>query len=263
MKSYLSVYRDGQLAIDTEAMRRDGVKLFTATPCYGDLKVYYKSSLGALENQLRARGIPMREYYQVGNSNVGLARAVCCQQFLASDFTHLLFIDSDIEFDWQDVVRMLATGVEVVGATYPKKRIRWERVVEAAKRGEFDQLEGAGVELTHIDLPGGERRGHLKEVAGLPGGFLMIARETFDKILAARPDIVFELSAGGEKAADYFPMMRVDGSYRGEDYGFCDLCRQAGVKLWMDCAARVIHHGNYGYSATPAQLERLALEAKQ
>jgi len=29
----------------------------------------------------------------------------------------------------------------------------------------------------------------------------------------------------------------------------------------MDCAARVIHHGNYGYSATPAQLERLALVA--
>jgi hypothetical protein len=240
-------------------MRNDGVKLFTATPCYGDLKVYYKSSIGALENQLRARGIPMREYYQVGNSNVGLARAVCCQQFLQSDFTHLLFIDSDIEFKWEDVVRMLATGVEVVGATYPKKRIRWAEVIAAAKRGEFDALEGAGVELTHIPLEGGERRAHLKEVAGLPGGFLMIERSALVKIQEQRPDIVFELVPGGEKIADFFPMMRVDGGYRGEDYGFCDLCRQAGIKLWMDCAIQVIHHGNYGYAATPAQLERLVL----
>mgnify|MGYP000341873540 CR=1 FL=1 len=55
------------------------------------------------------------------------ARNYLVDEFLRSDFTHLLFIDSDIHYNPQDVIAMLALEKDVIGGPYPKKSINWNQ----------------------------------------------------------------------------------------------------------------------------------------
>lgn len=41
------------------------------------------------------------------------------------NMTHLIFIDSDIEFDARDVLRMLSHKKQLICGAYPKKAIPW------------------------------------------------------------------------------------------------------------------------------------------
>jgi len=74
-----------------------------AGQCFGN---FTKSS-----NDLTALGahygINIRFYYLFNESLITRARAYICDEFLRSDCSHLLFIDSDISFDANDVIGML------------------------------------------------------------------------------------------------------------------------------------------------------------
>ena len=48
-----------------------------------------------------------------------------------SDASHLLFIDSDIHFQPEDVIAMLALDKDVIGGPYPKKAIKWKSIKTA------------------------------------------------------------------------------------------------------------------------------------
>ena len=45
---------------------------------------------------------------------------------LAKKFTHFMFIDADVEFQPESVIRLLFSGHEVSVACYPKKHVNFE-----------------------------------------------------------------------------------------------------------------------------------------
>ena len=64
-------------------------------------------------------GIEIRFYYLFNESLITRARNYCADEFIRSDSTHLMFIDSDIGFDYKDVLTLLhlcdeGTGYDVV-----------------------------------------------------------------------------------------------------------------------------------------------------
>lgn len=70
--------------------------------------------------------IPIQIYYLFNESLITRARAYVCDEFMRSDSTHMIFIDSDIGFDAKDVIAMLAlqtddSPYDVLCAPYPKK----------------------------------------------------------------------------------------------------------------------------------------------
>ena len=85
-----------------------------------------------------ANGITVKFYYLFNESLIQRARNYVADEFMRSDCTHLVFIDSDIAFDPRDVFGMIAVQVSnpekynIVTGPYPKKTIAWENVAKAA-----------------------------------------------------------------------------------------------------------------------------------
>ena len=84
-------------------------KLFVATPMYGgQCHGMYTRSTNDLSALCMHYGIEVKFYYLFNESLITRARNYCCDEFMRSDSTHMIFIDSDIGFDARDVISMMA-----------------------------------------------------------------------------------------------------------------------------------------------------------
>lgn len=126
------------------------------------------------------------------------ARNLLVDSFLQTDCTHLLFIDSDIEFRPKDVLELLSLCDEkdIVCGPYPKKNICWEKVALAVEKGfhrhdpllldrfageyTFTPLKGSPI---HLDQP--------TEVLECGCGFMMIKRSVFIRFAEAHPELAY------------------------------------------------------------------------
>jgi len=106
------------------------INLCIATPCYGDsVTVEYLQSISKLFPELEKRNIKFNFITVATESLITRARNGMMSNFLDNkDYTHLLFIDSDIEFDPISVVKLLQCDHDVVGGIYPLKKTNWDKI---------------------------------------------------------------------------------------------------------------------------------------
>src|SRR5579863_8841716 len=110
---------------------RSNVSLAVATPCFGgQISVLYAASLFKLQKVLRAcYEIDMKILFKDGDALITRARASLMSQFLDDPAaTHLLYVDADIGFEPEQVLRLIECGADMCAAIYPIKRIDWEKV---------------------------------------------------------------------------------------------------------------------------------------
>ena len=270
--------------IDVGELRKR--KIFVCTPMYGGLcnGVYTKAciDLVRLGNQY---GMQIEFYYLFNESLITRARNYCVDEFLRhKDYTHLMFIDSDIGFNPQDVLALAAiaepgSDKDIVCGPYPKKTIAWEKIKKAVDKGLADdnpQVLGNFVGDYVFNPASGQREIQLdKPVEVLEGGtgFMMIQRETFNKFkdkfpdFAYYPDHVRSDHFDGERMIHmYFQALienREDGKprYLSEDYMFCQYARKAELKTWMCPWMRLTHSGSYMFSGGLVDLAQVGASA--
>ena len=111
-----------QLTIKSDDLKK--CKLFVATPMYGGqcVGLYMKACLDLQAICVRY-GMEVRFSFLFNESLITRARNYLVDEFLRSGFTHLLFIDSDILFNPEDVLALLGLDKDVIGGPYPKKSI--------------------------------------------------------------------------------------------------------------------------------------------
>src|SRR5210317_1707671 len=96
-----------ELKIQVEELRK--AKVFVATPMYGgQCAGMYTKSTNDLGMAATKYGIDLNFYYLFNESLITRARNYCVDEFLRSNCTHMIFIDSDIGFNPQDVLTMAA-----------------------------------------------------------------------------------------------------------------------------------------------------------
>ena len=94
-----------------------GISVMLAIPTHRDIPAGTVASLLATQHALHVRGIQYDIEMQVGNSLVTHARSKTAHNFLKSDKSLLVWVDSDIERKAEDFIRLcaLSTKMDVVG----------------------------------------------------------------------------------------------------------------------------------------------------
>lgn len=204
--------KDGKIEahIPTNLLRQQ--RLFIATPMYGgQCAGYYAKSLADLAAVCKEIGLPLAMYFMFNESLITRARNYCVDEFLRArlhvkdeagnikeePFTHLLFLDSDIGFNPQDVLVMLALSAsedkyDVMGAPYPKKCISWEKIKQAVDKGYADknpnQLENCVGDFVFNPVNSGPIKvSEPVEILETGTGFMMIKRKCFEAFEQAFP----------------------------------------------------------------------------
>jgi hypothetical protein len=209
------------------------MKLFIALPVYGGYDPYFINSLLQLQEEPPCSLI-VRPC--IGDSLVARARNKLAAEFLESDATHMLFLDTDLIFTPQHVARLLSHDKPVIAGLYPKK-----------------QRELAWVVNT---LPGQEPdENGLQKVKYIGTGFLMIKREVLERMAAEIPGIAYVTDAGQVQRTehDFFPtgpMLDPEQGttrYHSEDWGFCRRALDLGYDVYADTRVALKHVGQMVY----------------
>lgn len=242
-----------------------------ATPMYGGQCAgpYAKSCLDLTTLCLK-HGVQVQFFYLFNESLITRARCYLADEFLRSDATHLMFIDSDIAFNPMDVLALLAFDKPIAGGPYSKKTIAWEKVYDAAKFGLADdnpnKLESFTGDYVFNAAPGTKEiaMNEPSEVLEIGTGFMMIKREAFEQFKAAYPELSYKPDHnrtvnfdGSREIHLYFQALidPVTKRYLSEDYMFCQWARNAGIKVYLCPWMKLQHIGTYVFGGT---LEALA-----
>ena len=253
-----------ELSIKVDELRKH--KLFVATPMYGGNchGLYMKACLD-LQGMCQQYGLEIRFSFLFNESLITRARNYLVDEFIRSGYTHLLFIDSDILFNPQDVLALIALDKDVIGGPYPKKSINWRNVYNTAKKFADDdkfnpaELENVTGDYVFNPVPGTKnfKVSEPLEVMEIGTGFMMVKRAVFDKFKQEYPHLNYKPDHVGQQNFDgtryihaYFDTVIDPDSHRylSEDYMFCQYWRAIGGQVWLCPWMRTQHVGTYAFT---------------
>lgn len=222
-----------------------GPKLFIALPVYRELDALFTQCLLRL---ITDPPVPIMLRMCPGDSLVSRARNGLTADFLASDATHLLFIDTDLIFSNDHVARIVSHNEPVVGGFYPKKQ-----------EGDLAWVCNTYSELKPI------REDGLQELRYTGTGFMCIQRQVFERMIQAHPELAYHpdhdqtkvehdfwsvgvyRAAGAMAAPQAPPCFPSPGRYLSEDWFFCQRWLDLGGKVFGDTRIILKHVGQAVY----------------
>lgn len=112
------------------------IRLLIATPCYGgNLHYQYVASLFQLTRQLDKLNVKYSESFLGNESLITRARNIMVGKFLSDpSYTHLLFIDADIQFGASGAIKLIEVDRDVSIGVYPAKSFHFDRIEKIFKR---------------------------------------------------------------------------------------------------------------------------------
>jgi len=218
-------------------MSEGRLKPMFATPCYGGVVAWqFATSMVNLAETFRDAGVPFRTYMLGGESIVDRARNDCVAEFLESDCTDLFFVDADIQFQPQDALDMLTSGLDFVLAPYRKKQEREEWTTTLL---EEDRRTGKVTLRKHPSDPAV----HYIRCAEGGTGFLRLSRSAILRLAEGVPTYDGSRNGVPRRCPDLFRSV-IDGDARiGEDQYLCRRWRSMGGVVWCSVDTRLGHVG--------------------
>lgn len=239
------------------------ISLMLGLPAYGNTTtVGFNQSLIDLTFTLKKYNIEV-VFNWIGNESlIPRARNNIANAFLHSDCTHLLFVDSDLTFNAEDIIKMITYSVKeqkhLIGLPYAAKEIDWKRVIAAVQKGitaeELPHLVArivANWDVNNLEFDGGQPA----QVNHLGTGLMLISKTVVEQLASAHPEWRYQLMSnekdhtGRTTAYDFFGIGPDEnsGEYMSEDYSFCNAWSALGGKIWI-CPWAITHHmGSYHY----------------
>ena len=232
--------------IDLDKLRK--YEIFFATPCYGGMITdQYFLSMFKLSQAFMQYGISFRITTLRNESLVTRARNILAAMFMESTASHLFFIDADIEFDVDSILRALAYDKDIMASAYPKKALP----IQYAVNFKFLDPNTKQVRMENGAV----------EVLDASTGFFCIKRRVFDKMREAYPELHYRNDSNiDEKFHKYcysfFDTLHDpdDNRYLSEDYTFCRMWQKIGGDIWLDPNIKLNHVGQYVFSGNTKAL---------
>jgi hypothetical protein len=184
-------------------------------------------------HELERRGYRVRRAF--GYSAIDFGRSSLASQAIADGFEEIMWIDSDVGFDPDDVDKLRSHNLPLCCGLYAKKN-------------------GQGFACNFLpgtDLVVFGKGGGLRELLFCGFGFVYTRREVYESIKQRShlPDC--NQRFGPPITPWFFPELAPDGAgwwYLAEDYAFCHRARQCGFKVMADTTIRLTHVGRHPYT---------------
>ena len=197
----------------------------------------------------------------ITDSLINRARNNLVAKFMGNPaYTHMIFIDVDLQFDKESILKLLWHDKDVMTASYPIKEINWDKVKEGAQADlpAQDLMEYATRYVVHMTKPG-ETQLNIDngavECYEAGTGFMLIKRQVFDKMFKKYKKLKYKDDTGalhGEEIENAYALFNSyvddDGRFLSEDYGFCRYWQKMGGKIWVDPTINLTHFGRIKYT---------------
>ena len=222
------------------------------TPCYGGQILescfgsYLKFAMLATKYN-----IPFTVDTLVNESLVSRARNSLVAKFLANpEATHLMFVDADITFTPDDVLRLVLHNKGVVCGAYPMKSMPIKYVMNIIENAVHQEP--------------------LYEVSTAGTGFMLIKREVIEAMIEKMPELKHKDSIGlGKQYEPYMyalfdTMIDEHQHYLSEDWTFCKRVREVCKKrVWIDSSIKLDHNGYHKFQGNTDELNKLVTDWKK
>lgn len=170
--------------------------------------------------------------------------------FLNSNCSHLIFIDSGIEFKPEDLLRLIVSNKDVICGTCPKRGINWDKLRKylsnnlSCSNSEFlaaatdcDLVLKFSEDKNQLIIEDG-----LLEVKYTNSSFMCIKREAVEKMIDDYQELEYEVPVEGNSLRPPVKMYTLFDSillidekkYLNEDYSFCERWTSKGGKIFLD-----------------------------
>ena len=229
------------------------IHLVIGTPMYGGMctSEYTQSLLHLSEAANKSEGVKLTTIFLGNESLIQRGRNTIAHHFMnLPDATHLLYIDADIKFRVEDIVKMIQADKSLIIGPVALKGYNWDEVRSAAINGEYN-IERTGGVFNINKLPGVDMVDENEPFEIEHGGnaFMMIRRDVFETL---RPHTPIYTNGGRSlpddvEIYDYFRVeINKDTNHLlSEDYFLCHSYRQLGGKVWCAPWVETGHFGSH------------------
>jgi hypothetical protein len=175
--------------------REPKYKIFVATPVHSEVSIHYTQALLKFQQDCLQKGI-LVSFTLYKSSLVTQGRNLCVAEYLNApqEYTHFLFIDSDIDFKSETIFKMLEKDKDIIAAPYPMKWLDWAKIQrrtnalqiddpnEMAKSGYIFPIKIEGMKEVIVD-------DGVAEVTHAPTGCMLIKRKVLTDMIAHYPEL--------------------------------------------------------------------------
>ena len=159
----------------------------------------------------------------------------------------MLFVDADVEFKPEAVMRMLVPKKDIMVTPY---RVKEDGMKYAVKFKDSNDIRIEPFDIVEIEEG--------------PAGLMLIQRKVFDLLMNKHPELKINFDRatrnkmdkeiGAKDAIDKYMYNFWDttfslktGEWKGEDLSFCARAREAGIKIYANLDSETTHHGSWGW----------------
>jgi glycosyltransferase involved in cell wall biosynthesis len=222
----------------TKGFDMKGKSIFIGLPAY-DFKVSLKLavSLARFAQMAPQHGVDINIGSICGCSVVSRARNLLVKDMLDVGADYLMFIDSDINFEPEDIFRLMAWAQDSkkgIVAGVPRVRD-----VNKTYIADLDHDANGDLTMNGMGLVRGKR---------VATAFMLIQRSVITDMMAAHPDWTYLDKRCEKEVPALFDFKLTEEGYIGEDFLFCDRARELGYEVWIDPTISLGHMGVQEYT---------------
>ena len=263
----------------TDYLSKNNPVVYLLTPCFASIcYVNYVHCLMSTIELFRKYNIELVVEFCRNDSLVSRARNNLVARAMANPkMTHIIFIDNDISWDPQDILKLIISDKNIVGGIYPLKNYNWSDLLANKKNPTNPNVVSDMIKRKNSsqfkDIISDENmiqynlvrynvnylnntlniEKNLAKVKHIATGFMMIKRTVIEKMSKAFPstkyvdDVNFLKPEENEFAYALFDCGVEEGHYFSEDWLFCHRWTKMGGSIWMDVSIALTHTGIEDY----------------
>lgn len=251
-------------------METNKLHISILTPCYGgQCFASYTTSLVKTILIFKELGINVSVTFMGNESLISRGRNNLIGKTMLDDtVTHFMFIDSDITWKAEDILKLIISDKSLVGGVYPKKNYDWKKLKEPGVINSWidkkntinsnisdDLVIKSNLLSFNINHISKELRieNNIMKIKHLATGFMLIKRHVIEEMIQKFSDTHYIDTTGFISPNDskytyaLFDCAVIDGHYYSEDWLFCHRWTNMGGEIYADVSIDLTHTGTENY----------------